>query len=615
MTSPNHTATLPPAVTTIPQLLAHAVATHGDATMMRQKELGIWKSFSWRQTHEMVQDLAAGLVQLGLQPGDVVSILSNTRHEWVCVDLAAICAGGVVSGIYPTDAPSQVQYLCSDSGSSLLFVENEEQLDKYLGVAEKLPHIRQVIVFDMEGLQHLKDSRVMGLSQLLALGREHRPRLQASLQERINARKAEDLAILVYTSGTTGRPKGAMLSHANVLAAARTLLAFLPRTPRGDRIAFLPLCHVSERIFGMYYAIAAGQRLNFAESTDTVFDNMREIQPDVFMAVPRVWEKMYSSISMMLREVTPLQRWAYERALTVGQEVARCVEHWQDIPLGLQIKFWLARKLVLNNVRRMMGLEKVEVGVTGAAPISADLIRWYMSLGIQLIELWGMSELSGAATCNPRGRSKPGSIGIPLPGTQVRVSAEGEILVKSPQVFMGYIHQPDKTAETFDDGWLRTGDIGRVDEDGYFYITDRMKDIIITSGGKNITPSEWENQLKFSPYVTDTVVIGDNRAYLSCLVLIDQDNVEAWAQERGIAFSDYGSLARNLEVIQLIAAEIEKVNQSFARVEQIKQFRLIERRLSAEDEELTPTMKLKRALIHQKYRDLIESMYTQPIAA
>ncbi|EHP40894.1 AMP-dependent synthetase and ligase [Cupriavidus basilensis OR16] len=546
---------------TLPQMFWHAVAQRGDAVMMRQKDLGVWRSYRWREVGEIVADVAAGLAELGLRAGEVVSVLSNTNREWVWSDLGALTAGAVVSGIYPTDSPAQVEYLCHDSGSVMLFVENEEQLDKYLEVRERLPRVRKVVVYDMEGLASFDDPAVLSFDALLALGRQTRARQAGLVQARLAAGSADALAVLVYTSGTTGRPKGAMLSHRNVLRSCLTLRDFLPATTIGERMAFLPLCHVSERIFGEYYSILSGAVVNFVENPDTIFDNIREIQPDAFLAVPRVWDT-----------------------------------------------------LVLGNVRRMMGLNRVQLAVTGAAPISPDLIRWYMALGIVLHELWGMTEITGAATCNPPGRMRPGSIGIALPHTEVKVSHEGELLVRGPQVFMGYLNLPAKTAETMADGWLRTGDVGRVDAQGYFYITDRMKDLIITAGGKNVTPSEWENQLKFSPYVTDAVVIGDRRPYLSCLVMIDQDNVEQWAQEHDVHFSDYGSLCRSKEVIALVGQEIDKVNQQFARVEQIKAFRLIETRLGAEDEELTPTMKLKRKLVNDKYSELIESMYLAKVA-
>ncbi|MDB5820325.1 MAG: Long-chain-fatty-acid--CoA ligase [Rhizobacter sp.] len=604
----------PPDIDTVPRLFRHAVKARGDAVMLRQKHLGVWKAWSWREVAEIVADLACGLVELGLMPGDVISVLSNTRREWLWTDIAGLTAGGVVNGVYPTDSAPQLEFFCLDSRTTLLFVENEEQLDKYLDVADALPRVRRVVVFDTKGLRSLADPRIVSLDRLLEIGRERRVREPGLVDARIASRGAADLAVLVYTSGTTGRPKGAMISHANIMSASRTLEAFLPRTTRRERAAFLPLCHVSERIFGAYYAMLAGQTLNFVENPDTIFADIREIQPDVFMAVPRIWEKLYSSVTIAMKEATAFERWAYRRALAVGMQVAACREAWKPVPAALRLRYWLARKLVLDNVRRLMGLGRVEVAITGAAPISADVIRWFLALGIPLDEMWGMTELTGAATCNPQGRSRPGSIGPALPGTEVKLSDAGELLVRGPQVFMGYLNLPEKTAETFEGGWLRTGDVGRVDADGYFTITDRMKDIIITAGGKNVTPSEWENQLKFSPYVCDAVIIGDRRAYLACLVMIDQDNVEQWAQEQNVAFSDYRSLTRNPEVIALISQEIDKVNAAFARVEQIKQFRLIENRLTAEDEELTPTMKLKRSLVSLKYAALIESMYADRAA-
>jgi long-chain acyl-CoA synthetase len=605
---------LPKEFDTVPKMFRHFVQSRGDAVMLRQKEFGIWQAYTWRETGEIVSDISAGLLSLGLQPGEVISVLANTCKEWIWTDLAGLSAGAVVNGVYPTDAASQLEYLCNDSGTVTLFVENDEQLDKYLEVRERLPKVRKVIVFDMKGLSGVDDSDILSLDRLREAGRAFRKENPDALPRSLQSRGPADLAILVYTSGTTGKPKGAMMSHANIIAAAQALHQFMPKATRGERVSFLPLCHVSERIIGEYFSILSGAKMNFVENPDTIFENIREIQPDVFAAVPRIWEKLYSSVTIAIRESTPLQQWAYRKAIAVGEEAGRLRAQWKEVPAWLAFKTWVARKLVLNNVRRMMGLNGIELAITGAAPISPDLLRWYMALGIEVDELWGMTELAGAATCNPCGRPRFGSIGVPLPHTEVRISAVGEIEVRSPQVIMGYLNMPEKTAETMNDGWLRTGDVGRVDEDGYFYITDRMKDIIITAGGKNITPSEWENQLKFSPYVTDAVVIGDQRPYLSCLVMIDQENVEQWAQEHNIAFSDYRSLTRSKEIIDLIGAEIQKINTQFARVEQIKEFRLIETRLTAEDEEMTPTMKLKRKLVNQKYADLIESMYKSKAA-
>jgi long-chain acyl-CoA synthetase len=561
----------------------------------------------------IVSEIAAGLVSLGFRPGETASVLANTSREWVWTDLAVLSAGGICNGIYPTDAAAQVQYLCQDSASSYLFVEDDEQLDKFLEVRDALPAIRKVVVFDMEGLGELGDPQVIGLDELRALGRE---RLQAQpglIDERRTTRGAQDVAILVYTSGTTGRPKGAMITHANLCAVLSGLSSslFEGMPEGGERIAFLPLCHIAERMIGEYIPIMRRSVTNFVENPETVFENLREVQPHVFFAVPRVWEKIYSQVMITLSEAGRLQKLAYAWAVSVGGRVAQSEVTGAAPGPWLALQHALANFLVLDNVRRMTGMSRVQMALTGAAPISPDLIRWYRSLGVPLREGWGMTETTAGGTVNPRKAPKAGSIGVPGPGLEMRI-AEGtdEILLRGPNVIRGYLNQPDKTAEAIDaEGWLHTGDVGRVDDEGYFYITDRMKDIIITAGGKNITPSEWENQLKFSPYVTDAVVIGDKRAFLTAIIMIDQENVERFAQERDIPFSNYASLTRSPEILELIQSEVDRVNKQFARVEQVKKFFLLDRQLTAEDEELTPTMKLKRKLVQTKYTEQIEAMY------
>jgi long-chain acyl-CoA synthetase len=596
---------------TVAQMFWDAVARRGSRVCLRQKDFGIWRAVTWYELGETVRDVGMGLIALGFEPGEVISILSNTNREWMQADLGGHVAGGVVNGIYPTDAAPQVEYLCADSSSAYLFVEDEEQLDKALEVRARLPKLRKIIVFDMEGLRELDDPQVLSFEALRALGRTHHTKHPDLLRQRSTARKPADVAILVYTSGTTGKPKGAMISHKNIVVTCRAYNEFARQDENDERMAFLPLCHIAERIGGEYFPLYTGSIINFVENPDTVPENVREIQPTTFTAVPRVWEKFYSGVLIRIRESTRLQQAAYAWAIGVGTARARLLEEGKPVPSGLELKFRLARFLALDNIRRLIGVHRARILLTGAAPISPDLVRWYLALGLPMVEVWGMTESCGAVTSNPIERIKPGSIGTATRHAEVKLSPEGELLVKGDSVFMGYLNQPEKTAETIKDGWLHTGDVGRMDDDGYFYISDRMKDIIITAGGKNITPSEFENQLKFSPYITDAVVIGDKRAYLSCLVMVDHENLEQWAQENSIPFSDYKSLTRRPEVINLIGTEIERVNKLFARVEQIKQFRLIETKLTAEDEELTPTMKLKRKLVNEKYRDLIESMYTK----
>ncbi|MDP2220437.1 MAG: long-chain fatty acid--CoA ligase [Hydrogenophaga sp.] len=597
---------------TIPAMFWNAVKARGPNVWMRQKDFGIWHSWTWNQTAEAVREIGNGLLALGFAPGETASILSNTNIDWVLADMAVLSAGGVSNGIYPTDAAEQVQYLCEDSSTTVLFVEDDEQLDKALAVREQLPQLRKIVVFDMEGLRDLDDPQVISLDALRALGREHAKQFPDALQARVAACQPSDLAILVYTSGTTGKPKGAMHSHHGLVYTVRGYNTLIARSEADECMCFLPLCHIAERMGGEYFSLYTGAKLNFVENPETVPENVREIAPTVFTAVPRVWEKFYSGVMIALKEAGALQQAAYAWAIGVGQRVADLVMAQQPVPGPLKLQFHLARVLVLNNVRKLIGIHKARFLVTGAAPISPELVRWYMALGVPMLEVWGMTETCGASTGVPAERIKPGSIGPAASYNDVRLDPQtGEILVRGPNVFMGYLNQPEKTAETIDkDGWLHTGDVGVIDEEGFFRITDRMKDIIITAGGKNITPSELENELKFSPYVTDAVVIGDKRPYLTVIIMIDQENVEKYAQDHDVPFSNYASLTRAPEVQQLIQDEIDRVNKKFARVEQIKKFFLLDTQLSAEDEELTPTMKLKRKLVEKKYAPRIEAMYS-----
>ena len=452
---------------------------------------------------------------------------------------------------------------------------------------------------------------MLSLEALRELGRAHDAARPGLFEARLQSRRPVDLAILVYTSGTTGKPKGAMHSHAGLVYSMRQAVVGLPQDEHDERMCFLPLCHIAERLVGAYASLYAGAILNFVENPDTVAENVREIAPTIFFAVPRVWEKFYSAVAIAIKEASLLQQLAYGWAIGVGTQVADRVLAGQRVGAGLKLRFTLARWLALNNVRKLIGIHRCRALLTGAAPISPELIRWYLSLGVPMLEGWAQTESCALGTISRANAMRPGTIGVAAEGVEVRVdAATGELLMRGPNVFMGYLNQPEKTAETIDaEGWLHTGDVGTVDADGYFRITDRMKDIIITAGGKNITPSELENELKFSPFITDAVVIGDKRAYLTVLIMIDQENVEKFAQDRDVPFSNYASLTRAREVQDLIQAELDKVNKKFARVEQIKQFRLLENQLGAEDEELTPTMKLKRSFVQKKYAELIESMY------
>src|SRR3954464_3777639 len=595
---------------TIAKLFWHQVKARDQRTAFREKKLGIWRATSWREYGERARALGMGLVKLGLKRGDVVSILAETGPEGLCADVATMGAGGVSNGFYPTGSAKQVDYIVNDSRSRFLFVDNEEQLDKFLEIRERCPTIAKVVVFDMEGLTDFSDPMVMPLDELMALGREHDAAHPDEWEKRVAASRAEELGLLVYTSGTTGPPKGAMISHRNVIFQLRNADAFIPMGTDDEQLAFLPLCHIAERTFTTFLPLRSGAIANFAESVETVPADVREVAPTTFFAVPRIWERFYSGIAIRMKEATWIGRKAYQLAIGIGLKVAEAeLDGRAPSPL-LRLAYRIADFLVLDNIKRAIGMPRIRFAGTGAAPIAPDLIKWYRALGVDLREVYGQTENCGLATGMPN-RIKLGTVGVTAPNTESRISAEGEILLKGPHVFMGYLNQPEKTAETLRDGWLHTGDVGIMDNEGYLKITDRMKDIIITAGGKNITPSEIENQLKFSPYISDAVVIGDKRKFLSCLVMIDYDNVAKHAQDSNVPFTDFGSLCRAREVQDLIWSEIERVNSAFARVETIKKFRLIEQQLTAEDEEVTPTMKLKRKFVNEKYKAMIDGMYAE----
>ena len=601
---------------TIAKSFLKSVETRGDRPAIREKKFGIWQPTSWREWLQISKDIAFGLHASGFRPGDVASIIANAVPEWVYADMGILCAGGVSSGIYPTNSSVQVEYLINDSSTKVIFAEDEEQLDKILSCRSRCPTLQKIVVFDMEGLSGFTDPMVLSLAEFTALGRNHEQGNEALWDEMVGSRNANDLAILVYTSGTTGPPKGAMHSNRSVTHQMRHANDLFPSSDNEERLVFLPLCHVAERIGGYYISLALGSVMNFAESPETVPDNLREVQPTAFLAVPRVWEKFYSGITIALKDATNFQKWMYRNALAIGNRVTEYKLQGDTPPLLLRLANSAAYYLVFRNIRRMLGLDRCRLAFTGAAPIAPDLIRWYLALGIDMREVYGQTENCGVATVMPPDRIKLGSVGKAAPWGEVAISPQGEILIRGDFLFMGYLNQPEKTAETIDaKGWLHTGDVGSIDNEGFVRITDRMKDIIITSGGKNVTPSEIENQLKFSPYVSDAVVIGDKRPYLTCLLMIDQENVEKYAQDHDIPFTNYASLCRAPEIQDLIQREIEAVNVNFARVETIKKFYLIERQLTPEDEELTPTMKLKRSFVNKRYAAEINAMYGERAVA
>ncbi len=596
-------------INTIPRLFWDSVNSRRERVAMREKDLGIWQEISWSHYGEKAKLTGLALHTLGLEKGNVVSIASEGNPEWLYTDMGTIGAGGISSGVYTTDSAAQVKYLVNDSATKFYFVENEEQLDKILEVRGECPTLKQIIVYDMEGLSDFHDDQVISYEEFLKVGEKtdhENPDLWESL---VNSVSPEDIAILVYTSGTTGPSKGAMINHTNLLYSINTGYDIFDVMEHEEQLSFLPLCHILERSVSVMIPLKTGAVVNFAESIDTVPENIREVSPTVFIAVPRIWEKFYSSITILMKDATFIGKFLYQFSINVGSQYKEYFIDGKEPPLSLKLSYWICNQLVLKNIKKLLGLNNCRYALSGAAPISPDLINWYLSLGIDMREGWGMTETAGVGTAFYSREIKLGHVGRAVNDSEVRIAQDGEILFKGPGVFCGYLNKPEQTKETLIDGWLHTGDVGEIDNYGNLKITDRKKDIIITAGGKNISPSEIENELKFSPFISDAVVIGDKRKFLSCLIMIDEENVMKHAQDNDIPFSNFESLCKSEEIVALIDNEVNKVNKKFASVEQVKKFSLIDIQLTAEDDELTPTMKLKRKFINQKYGDIIESMY------
>ncbi len=596
-------------INTIPRLFWDSVKSRGEKVAMREKDLGIWQEISWSHYGEKAKLTGLALHTLGLEKGNVVSIASEGNPEWLYTDMGTIGAGGISSGVYTTDSAAQVKYLVNDSATKFYFAENEEQLDKILEVRSECPTLKKIIIYDMEGLNDFHDDQVISYEEFLKIGEktnQENPDLWESL---VNNVSPDDIAILVYTSGTTGPSKGAMINHTNLLYSINTGYDIFDVMEHEEQLSFLPLCHILERSVSVMIPLKTGAVINFAESIDTVPENIREVSPTVFIAVPRIWEKFYSSITILMKDATFIGKFFYQLSINVGSKYKEYFIDGKEPPLSLKLSYWICNQLVLKNIKKLLGLNNCRYALSGAAPISPDLINWYLSLGIDMREGWGMTETAGVGTAFYSREIKLGHVGRAVNDSEVRIAQDGEILFRGPGVFCGYLNKPEQTKETLIDGWLHTGDVGEIDNYGNLKITDRKKDIIITAGGKNISPSEIENELKFSPFISDAVVIGDKRKFLSCLIMIDEENVMKHAQDNDIPFSNFESLCKSEEIISLIDDEVNKVNKKFASVEQVKKFSLIDIQLTAEDDELTPTMKLKRKFINQKYGDIIESMY------
>jgi long-chain acyl-CoA synthetase len=589
-----------------PALFFQQVDAQGDRVALRRKEYGIWNRITWKEYGQMVREASAGLLAMGLEPADRVAILGDNRPEWLICNLATMSVGGATCGVYSTNAPEQVAYVVGHSESAVLFVENEEQVDKVLQVESEL-NLKKVIVWDPKGLWGFSHEKIIFYDEFMERGRNYLQAHLGSVSERMAAIDPEDTAMIIYTSGTTGRPKGAMISHSNILTLTRSFTSAIAAYPSDEMLSFLPLAHIYENLVSLFTAIWGGSTVNFLESINTLSQDLREVSPTVFANVPRIWEKLVSMIEIRMSDSTILKKILYRLSIGIGLRYVRTPKN-RPARFLWSLLYWPFYGLVLYHLKRQLGLERLRFAVCGAAPASPELFDYYNALGVPLREGYGQTESTGVIAIQRLDRPRRGYVGEPIPDLEVKIAEDGEVLVKGPNVFKGYFKDPELTAATIVDGWLHTGDVGAMD-DGFLKILDRKKDIIITAGGKNITPAFIENKLKFSSYIQDAVVIGDRRKFLTALILIDEDNVTKYAQDERVPFTTFADLTQNPQILKLIDGEVSKVNKTLSKVETIKKFALMPRRFYEEDGDVTPTKKVKRRFLEKRYADMIESLY------
>ncbi len=594
---------------TLGQFFLRRVAERGEQVALREKDLGIWQRVTWNDYLRHVKHFALGLKTLGFTRGDHLAIVSENRRQWLYADIATICLGGITVGVYPTSPYPEVAYVVKHSDSRFVVCEDQEQTDKILEVIGELPQVRKVIVMDMKGLRHYPQDHIMSFAQVEALGEELAAKQPDLFQAEVDQGRPDEVAIMVYTSGTTGPPKGAMISHRNVEAMTAATVEAIDASPHDSVVSYLPLCHVAERIFSLFLPLYLGSTVNFAESVNTIQSDLREIGPSVFLGVPRIWEKLQSAILIKIKDSTAIKRALFKWALGVGHRVAELRLHGQQPGPGLKLANWVAYWLMLRALQNYVGLRRVRFCFSAAATISPEVLRFFHDIGVRVKEGYGMTESTGLSFIHMSHDIRLGTVGKPIPGITFKLAPDGELLKKGESIFVGYYKNPEATANTVIDGWLHTGDVAEMTSEGHLRIVDRKKDLIITSGGKNISPSEIENALKVSPYINEAIVVGDGRNYLAALIQIDFDNVGKWATDQRIPYTNFKNLAQHPQVRALIQEAVDDVNNRFARVENIRKFKLLDKALDHDDDELTATMKVRRANINKKFAAEIESIY------
>lgn len=582
----------------IPAMVFAQVEAHGSETILRKKDRGIWRAMSWADLGKAARQVAMALRASGFRRGEVACVLADTSPAWVMTDLGILCAGGISAGLSTTEQVEQLQVQLNDCRAKIIFVGNDEQLDKILQIRSNCPALERIVIYDFKGLRDFNDPMCESFQAFMARGETYDAAHAGEWAMGLAQLDGDDGAALLYTSGSSGAPKGVLLSHRAVVTQVASAATLLGQTSSDERLAFLPMSHFMERILGIYQALYSGTISNYVESADSVPDNLREVMPTVFTAPPRVWEQFYSRVLGSVAGATWLQRSLFNWAFRANERRVNSGGGGLSAALGS----WL----VLQPVRRRLGIDRLRVGCIGGAPVSPALVRWYRALGVHLAEVYGLSEAAGLVMATRADAAGASGTQQRAASGELTLAPSGEVMVKDDHIFTGYWRSGGRPERSSKAGWFSTGETGRVDN-GVLRITGRLEDLIATASGANIAPSEVEAELKFSPYIADALVVGGPGKRLGALIAIDQESVERWAQDKRIAFTGFAGLARSDEVRDLIEAEVQRVNAMFA--EPIKSFRVIDRKLEPEDPELTPMMKLRRRFVSEKYRDLIEGMY------
>ena len=600
-------------VNSIAGLLRSIASEEPETVALREKEFGIWQETTYAGYWQLVREAGMALWTLGVRPGDKVAVHSENRIAWVVTDIAAQSIQAASVGLYPTNPSAEVEYLLGHSEAKVLIAEDQEQVDKALEVKDSLPNLEKIIYIEPRGVRTYEDPILMSWEVFLGMGRAALEESPNRIDELVDTINPGDVATLVYTSGTTGPPKGAMLSHNNMVFAADAglnLVASAGVVASPQFLSYLPLCHVFGRLYDLATAVAMRGTVNFAESIETVVSDLGEVQPTYFPAPPRIWEKMHASVQIRMNDASMLKKVLYKIFLASGMKNADRFLDKGSRGIWGGTTHALGDLLVYRSLKKKLGMQRCKGAVSGSAPIAPEVLKFFMALGIPIFEGWGMTETNAVGAATTLGQIELGTIGKPVEGVELKLADDGEILVRSPGIFLGYFKNPEATAATIEpDGWMHTGDVAEWTERGYLRIIDRKKDIIITAGGKNVSPSEIENKLKVSPFVKEAMVIGDRRKFLTALIGIEFDTVANWALRKNITFTTYRDLSEKPEVIKLIQKAVDEANEYFARVETVKKFALIPKELDHEEGELTATQKIKRKVLADQFSALIEGMY------